>query len=166
MVVSLFFTDLLYGVLPDEITLSSLAILVLLKLVISVSNLWLLGQATPVEGFIFNSSAEISWNLILNLIAMVGLFTFFWAFYYFSKGRAMGDGDMRLGVLMGIFLGRTAWLGFFLSFFIGALVATILLLTKNKKFGQSVPLAPFLVVGSLIAFYWSGPIIGWYQQYF
>ncbi len=80
-----------------------------------------------------------------------------------TKGRGMGSGDIVLGFLMGMVLGlRGTFLALFVAFFSGAVIALLLVALGKKKFGQTVPFAPFLVFGLIVGLFWTNEIIGWY----
>lgn len=78
-------------------------------------------------------------------------FAFFW---FISFGKWMGLGDAKLAISLGWLLGLSqALLGLVLAFWIGA-VAGILLVIFSKKHGMKseIPFAPYLVLGTLLAF--------------
>ena len=98
-----------------------------------------------------------------------GGFRLFLAFFGFlalmwliSHGRWMGLGDAKLslgiGWLLGLFKGILALL---LSFWTGALVSIFLLFFFKKEYNlkSRIPFGPFLVLGTIIAFFWGDAII-------
>lgn len=80
--------------------------------------------------------------------------------------RGMGFGDVRLAVLLGLFLGwinvAHVALGLFLGFFVGAVGGVVLIALRMKKRRDHVPFAPFLSLGALIAVLAGNPILDWY----
>jgi prepilin signal peptidase PulO-like enzyme (type II secretory pathway) len=52
-----------------------------------------------------------------------------------------------------------------LSFIIGGIFATLLLVSKKKKLGQAVPFGPFLVMGAVLAFVYGEQLWQWYWQF-
>ncbi len=80
----------------------------------------------------------------------------FFALWYFSKGRAMGFGDVKLalaiGWLVGLVQGFTAVL---LAFWIGAIVG-LLLIGISRRYGMKSEIAfgPFLIIGLCIVVLW------------
>jgi len=76
--------------------------------------------------------------------------------HFASRGRWMGLGDAKLALGLGFFLGlaRSAFALVF-SFWIGALVSLFLLFLGKRGFTMKseIPFAPFLVLGSVIAFF-------------
>ena len=77
------------------------------------------------------------------------------------KGKeAMGDGDIFLAFFMGLFLGfPNIIVAFYLAFIVGAVVGIILVLEKKVKKLSPIPFGPFLVLGTLVAYFWGEKII-------
>jgi leader peptidase (prepilin peptidase)/N-methyltransferase len=80
--------------------------------------------------------------------------------------RGMGFGDVRLAVVLGLFLGwidlAHVALGMFLGFLLGALGGVALIALRVKKRRDHVPFAPFLALGALVAVLAGNPILDWY----
>jgi leader peptidase (prepilin peptidase)/N-methyltransferase len=76
---------------------------------------------------------------------------------HLAQPRALGFGDLRLGLVAGVFLGwlslRLVLLGFVLAFAAAALVAVVLLLSRRRGFGERIAFAPFLALGQLLAIF-------------
>lgn len=88
---------------------------------------------------------------------------FFLFLYLISKGEWIGFGDVKYGIFMGLFLGFPLILiAFFFSYCIGALISAFLLLRKHMALKSQIPFGPFLVSGTLIAYFWGREIIQWY----
>ena len=75
----------------------------------------------------------------------------------------MGEGDIRLGLLMGLVLG---WpqiiIAYFVAFLTGALWGVILIIARGKSLKTKVAFGPFLLLGMLIAKLFGWPIWQWY----
>mgnify|MGYP001577015149 CR=1 FL=1 len=127
--------DFHHKIIPDE--------LVYLAIALSVVSRWLLGGST------------------LDWLAGPILFTFFASIWFFSRGRAMGFGDAKLGLSIGLLLGAThGFSAIVLAFWIGALASLLyIFLTKtgflkNSKgltMRSEVPFAPFMIIGAWIS---------------
>ena len=75
----------------------------------------------------------------------------------------MGDGDIKIGLVIGLFLGfPVAVFSVFAAFVTGALIGGSLLLLKIKKRKDQLPFTPFLVLGLIFAMVWGQQIINWY----
>jgi leader peptidase (prepilin peptidase)/N-methyltransferase len=53
----------------------------------------------------------------------------------------------------------------FLSFLTGALVGVILMSMSAKKFGDTIPFGPFLVLAAFITLFFGDLIWGWYWRF-
>lgn len=79
---------------------------------------------------------------------------FFGALWGFSKGKWLGDGDIRLAVVMGLILSTPQLItAVFFSFNIAAVASIVLLATKRKTRKDVIPLGPFLIVGTFIGLF-------------
>ncbi len=108
-----------------------------------------------VAGFlsvIWKAATVVGFMVVPALVAGPLLAAPFFFLWFFSKGKAMGKGDMKLalgiGWLVGIAGGITVFL---LSFWIGAIVGLILI-TISRKYGMKseIPFAPFLIIALTI----------------
>lgn len=128
--------DYKYMMLPDS-TAIALIVLALIKWV-------LLGMPTN--------------YLISALIS--GLFIFILHKVKIRDHEAMGDGDILLAVFMGLFLGFPGVVvAFYVAFVLGALVGGILIFKKIVGRLTPIPFGPFLILGTIVAFWWGEKII-------
>ena len=89
---------------------------------------------------------------ILSGILLCAPFLFLWLF---SKGRAMGFGDVKLALGMGWFLTIGASIAlFFLAFWIGAVVGLLLMAVSKARMKSQIPFAPFLIIAFAIVSLW------------
>jgi prepilin signal peptidase PulO-like enzyme (type II secretory pathway) len=110
----------------------------------------------------FNIFLGLGWTNILyaGLIGVV----FFGAQFLVSRGKWIGGGDIRLGLLMGLALGRVdlTILAIMIAYFIGSIVGVGLIVGGKKKWGSKLPLGVFLSVATIITLFWGQEIIAWY----
>jgi len=100
------------------------------------------------------------------LIAVLIGSGFFLAIFLISKGKAMGFGDVKLAVLMGLLLGFPSILvSLFLAFFFGAIIGLILMIFKGKGLKSEIPFGPFLILGTFIALLYGNQLIQWYLNF-
>jgi leader peptidase (prepilin peptidase)/N-methyltransferase len=84
------------------------------------------------------------------------------------RGNAMGGGDIKLALLLGLCLGWLGLghvaLGLFLGFLLGSIVGVALVATKSKGMQSHFAFGPFLAAGTLLAVWWGTPILDWYTR--
>ncbi len=91
------------------------------------------------------------------------LFSFFGLIWLLSRGRAMGFGDAKLGLSIGILLGFAEGLsGIVLAFWIGTAITLVYMFfvrisslshgRKRLTMKSEVPFAPFMILGAWISF--------------
>ncbi len=83
------------------------------------------------------------------------------------RKQAMGGGDIKLMILIGLFLG--AWphllIVIMTSAITGSLVGLCLIvLGKRSGGGGRIPYGPFLVIGAVLDMFWSSQIWNWYLR--
>lgn len=107
-----------------------------------------------------------SLSIVSMLIGAVVVGGFFLAQFLVSKGRWIGGGDIRLGMVMGLLLGwPNALLALLIGYLLGGFVGVGLILFKHKKIESAVPFGTFLGVGTFVAMLWGEKIIQWYMGY-
>lgn len=83
------------------------------------------------------------------------------------KQQGMGMGDVKLGAVMGLFLG---WQLVLLAIFFAALAGSLYGLPKmfggKERRRQPFSFGPFLAAGALVAFFAGAPLIHWYLSLF
>lgn len=137
---TLFVIDHEYQIIPDVITLPAIILLTIL---------------------------QIARGIPMSSLALAALFAggFFAAQYAFSKGRWIGDGDIRLGVLMGIILG---WphivVALIIAYSLGACVGLILIGLGKAKLSSKTPFGTYLSAATFIALLYGSQIIDWYLR--
>ncbi len=126
--IAVFFIDLRHGIIPNRILLP----------------LFLAGIALNLDN-----------NLTSFLFSSIFSFLFFFLIYFFSRGTAMGFGDVKLAGVLGVILGfPLSVFSFYLSFLTGGLASLILVLWGKKKLrGDTIPFGPFLSLGGLICIF-------------
>ena len=156
--VVIFVYDLYHKIIPDKFVF----------IFISFSLVWLFNSV--------NSDTLLSLPMLMDFLMGFILFSFFASLWYFSKGTWMGFGDAKLAIGMGFLLGFSkGFVAFMLAFWVGAGVSLVLLLLKkvmnrfeNKKIPlflkelglkSEVPFAPFLILGTFIAFFFAVDVL-------
>lgn len=74
--------------------------------------------------------------------------------------RGMGEGDIEMAAVCGLFLGvKGILLGLFLAIIIGGMAGIIILLFKLKKAKEKIAFGPFIAIGSLVSMLWGIEIL-------
>lgn len=75
----------------------------------------------------------------------------------------MGVGDVKLGAMLGAFLGwELALLSILLSVLVGGPLAAGLMATGRKGRKDPVPFGPFLALGGVVSLFWGDALLSWY----
>jgi leader peptidase (prepilin peptidase) / N-methyltransferase len=107
---------------------------------------------------------RITWlEAVLGILVGGGLF---FLIILASRG-GMGGGDMKLGAMLGAFLGwKLALLGAVVAMLAGGVVAVALLLAGRKGRKDAVPFGPFLALGGAVSLLWGEDLLAWYLGVF
>ncbi len=139
--VVIFIMDARWYVIMDKVSLPAAAIALAFNLWLGYGWQWLLISATIGTGF-------------------------FLIQYLVSRGRWIGSGDIRLGLLLGVALGWPNILAaIFLGYGLGAVFGVIALATGKKKWGSMVPLGTFLSLAGAITLLYGEKIVRWYLNF-
>ena len=133
--------DARHKIIPDNLVYSA----IVLSLIISVLR------------FIWDLDIGI-WDLAAGPI----LFIFFASIWLISSGKAMGFGDAKLGLSIGLLLGAAAgFSAIIIAFWVGALFGVAYLLisrlspllsgAKKITIKEEIPFAPFMVMGAWVS---------------
>ncbi len=92
---------------------------------------------------------------------------FFGAIVAATKGRGMGMGDVKLAGALGLVFGwPDAAIALLLSFVIGALVFSPLLIFKKTTAKKQIPFGPFMALAAIMVFFFGEYILSWYFRLF
>ena len=134
----IFVYDLKYYLILDQVTLPAIIIFFLINLFLGFSWLALLIGALVGGGFFFLQ-------------------------FIISRGKWIGGGDIRLGLLLGVILGWPQVLtALFVAYLLGSLFAIGLLLSGKKHWGDKLPFGTFLSLATLIVLLYGEVLIKWY----
>jgi leader peptidase (prepilin peptidase)/N-methyltransferase len=135
LLVAVSFIDIDHFFIPNRLVLAGVVCGVVFSLFVPDVSLWsaLLGAAST-AGF-------------LLLVALL------------SRG-GMGMGDIKLGLVTGLFLGWPLGLtGLLIGVCLGGFLGIILLASKIKSRKDPIPFGPFIALGTLIAMLWGAQIL-------
>lgn len=139
LLITLAAIDLKHMILPDELTL---------------------GGAAIFFAYSFFNPAISQLDAVLSGLGAALFFSGFFFFYLkVRKIEGLGFGDVKMVLLMGLFLGLNRLVvAIFLASLSGLAVGIFLIIFKKKNLKFALPFGPFLSLGSYIALFW-GPAI-------
>ena len=110
------------------------------------------------------ATGRISWlESVIGIILAGGLFLAI----ILVSGGGMGGGDLKLGAMLGAFLG---WKALLFALFVAVVVAGVfgvaLLASGLRGRKDAVPFGPFLAMGGAMALFWGERVFGWYVSGF
>lgn len=170
--IALFITDFKYGILLDRITIPTIIFVVSYQLVGVGIQLWQFytqlsndqfGQYLLQTNFFENRAGIALMPLLYTLAGSLGIALFFLMLIIITKGRGMGGGDVKLGLLIGLIAGWPGMLAaIMIGFLTGSLASLILISIRRKRVGQTIPFGPFLIIGCIAVIFFGDAIINWY----
>lgn len=157
-----------YAMLAGELFFLALLVIIFvydwLYQIIMPGVVWLGAVAGIIFNLVFHApSLTVFWGHWFLAVA-VGA-GFFLLQYLISRGRWIGGGDVRFGVMLGSWL---LWpnvvIMLLLAYIIGALVSLVLICRDRANWRRPLPFGVFLSIAAFITLYF-GEIIGqWYQH--
>lgn len=99
----------------------------------------------------------------LSVLMASGLF---WLLFMISKGRWIGYGDVRLGLITGTILSNPAksLLMILSASVLGTLFVLPAIATGRKNLAAKLPFGPFLIIATFIVLLFGASFIGWYGR--
>jgi prepilin signal peptidase PulO-like enzyme (type II secretory pathway) len=110
----------------------------------------------------------LGFPILTLILSGLGAAIFFLLQYLITKKRGLGEGDIWLGLMLGLALPgfQQLFLILILAYCLGSIVGIFLMLVKNKDGKTKVALGPFLAFGAIITLIWGEKIINWYFHLF
>lgn len=111
------------------------------------------------SSFVLSHIWEIASPLVYGALAGLFLAVIFYVIVLLSRERAMGGGDIKLALLLGLILPWPYLVpAMYIGFILGAVTGIMLVVINRKKMKQLIPLAPFLVVGTISAIFFGNEL--------
>lgn len=140
--VAITFIDLEHQIIPDRITLPGIVTGVIASLAIPGGS-WV--------------------DSLLGIALGGGLFLLI----ILASGGGMGGGDMKLGAMLGAFLGwQLTLIAVFVAVITGGAAAVAVLAVGAKGRKDPIPFGPFLAIGGAVALLWGQRLVTWYFDAF
>lgn len=99
-------------------------------------------------------------TLAVDLVASLAGALFFASLWFVSRGRWMGLGDAKLAFATSLLIGFPASLSALLfAFWLGGIAGILLLALGSQTLKSRIPFGPFILAGTLLAFFFSGTFL-------
>ncbi|HET9850064.1 MAG TPA: prepilin peptidase [Candidatus Saccharimonadales bacterium] len=120
------------------------------------------GQLIYLIGFA-PAKATYALGWLISVLIATGIF---WLIFMVSKGRWIGYGDVRLGLVTGTLLHRPALavLMIFLASLAGSVIAVPMLAIGKKTLSARIPYGPYLIAATFICLLFGPRLVDLYKQ--
>ncbi len=113
--------------------------------------------------FFFHGSQNSMLFFQDSIIGAISIGIFFALQYFLSHKKAIGEGDIYLGICLGILFGwKLGIVAIFLSYILASFFALFILVSQKGTLKSKLPLGSFLCIGSFITLLWGKNILNWY----
>ncbi|MGH7389093.1 MAG: prepilin peptidase [Candidatus Rokuibacteriota bacterium] len=154
--------------------------LLLLPALVAITAIDLEHQIVPdvitLPGIVTGFLANVAFGRVFWLDSLIGVLAFGGVFLVIIKaseaimnvpGGGMGGGDMKLGAMLGAFLGwKITLFAVLVASVVGGVVAVGLLASGTKGRKEPIPFGPFLASGGVLGLLWGERVITWYMSAF
>ncbi|BCZ45236.1 prepilin peptidase [Clostridium gelidum] len=152
-------------------------VLITLKYCILASLLIVIGMIDYDTQFVFTSTTILGGIIAVTFIIIQAIIYKSGTIDFISGGaigfgiiglivfltKGMGEGDIEIATVCGLFLGvKGILLGLFLAIILGGIVGIIILALKLKKAKEKIAFGPCIAIGSLISMLWGVEILKLY----
>ncbi len=138
--------DSKYMIIPDRLNFTGAVIAIILSLLRGFG------------GIIRSFGGAFLGFFILTIMYWIGKLLF--------KREGVGFGDVKLAIVMGLFLGPFwCFMALLLAVMIGGIWGIIQLIIGNKKIGMQVPFGPFIALGGFLVLFFRIQIRYFVEQY-
>ena len=135
--------DAEFQLLPDKITLTGIAVGLLLSI----------------------PARRLGWSLLGVASGAGGLFLLAFLYQRFSGREGMGLGDVKMLGMIGAFLGAVGVLvTILLASVAGSLVGVVLIATRGGGRQTRLPFGVFLSIGAVVTLFWGDRLVGAYRS--
>lgn len=109
--------------------------------------------------------AAVQGKFVSGLIGAACVSGFFLVQYLLSRGKWIGFGDVKFGLLLGMSVGFPAALVLlFLAYMMGAFVGLSLIAWGKKQMGSILPFGVFLAASAVVSLFYGQQIVHWYTH--
>lgn len=152
VLIAVFFIDLDHMIIPDGLVIAGL----IGGVITIIYNIF-----RPLEIYGDNHW----WNPLMGILCGSG-FLFIVALIamkIYKSDEAFGMGDVKIFAPIGLFLGwKITIVCLFVSIILSGLISVILMILRKKGMKSTIPLGPFIVIGTFISLMWGWDLLRFY----
>ena len=156
ILIIVFFIDLDYQIIPNELVVTGL-----------IGGTILVGYNLFLPFQIYGDPRW--WNPLLGLVSGSGVLfvVSLIGSAIYKNGEVMGMGDVKLFAPIGLFLGwKMTLLALYVSVVLGGVSSLMLIFLGKANRKSMIPFGPFIVIGVFVAVMWGWDIAHWYTKRF
>ncbi len=114
---------------------------------------------------VWQKDVSLLWGAVWGVLCLAG---FFYVLFQISRGKWIGGGDVKLGVVLGLIVGGpvASLAVLFIASLIGTVCSLPLLIKGRKAMASKLPFGPFLIVATIIVYLFGASLIAWYKRQF
>jgi leader peptidase (prepilin peptidase)/N-methyltransferase len=157
-----------FGWTPDAVVAAALLAVLTAVTAIDLER-QIIPDAISVPGILAGILANLATGRVPWLESLIGIAVGGGVFFVviLASGGGMGGGDMKLGAMLGAFLGwKVVLFTVFLAVVTGGLVAVVLMATGVRGRKDPIPFGPFLALGGAVGLLCGERVVRWYLSGF
>jgi leader peptidase (prepilin peptidase)/N-methyltransferase len=153
-----------FGPTPDAVVAAALLAVLVALTAIDLEH-QILPDVITLPGILAGTLANLATGRVPWLESLIGIVVGGGVFVVIilASGGGMGGGDMKLGAMLGAFLGwKVVLLSIFVGVALGAGVALALMASGVRGRKDPIPFGPFLAAGGVAGLFWGERVVRWY----
>ena len=152
VMIVVFAVDLEHYLILDRVIFPSIVIAGVLNLALDFSS----------HSRVFSVSSGFLGGLLAAVLAALPFFLI----WYFSGGKFMGFGDVKLAMLLGMLLGLSGvFVCLFVAVMLGGVVGCFLLFFAGKTLKSRLPFGTFLSFSAVFCLFFGDKLLHWYLSF-
>jgi leader peptidase (prepilin peptidase)/N-methyltransferase len=157
-----------FGPTPDAVVAAALLAVLVALTAIDLEH-QIIPDVITLPGILAGALANLATGRVPWLESLIGIVVGGGVFVVIIlvSGGGMGGGDMKLGAMLGAFLGwKVVLLSIFVAVALGAGVALALMASGVRGRKDPIPFGPFLAAGGAASLFWGEKVVRWYLSGF
>ena len=157
-----------FGPTPDAVVAAALLAVLVALTAIDLEH-QIIPDVISLPGILAGTLANLATGRVPWLESLMGIVVGGGVFLVIilASGGGMGGGDMKLGAMLGAFLGwKVVLLAVFVAVVFGGILAVTLIATGLRGRKDPIPFGPFLAAGGAAGLFWGERVVRWYLSGF